>query len=1191
MELIIMEKEIRILTVEDSPEDLELVQDRLKKDGINYSHLNVETRDDFIKGVNEFKPDIILSNFTLSGFDGLAAIELSKELSPLIPIIIVPGSIDKDTAVECINKGAEDSIIKENIMELGLAVKGALENKILKRERDLEKRILKLHRTYAVIHRINEMIVSIQDREKLFEEACKIAVESGKFRLVWIGLVDEKNKIIKPHIWNGLGFGFLEEIKRMSVDDISRKDPIQKEILTGNYFVCNNIDDESGFILQENGLKHGFHSLISMPLIHENKVIGSFNIYADEPDFFDEDEIKLLNEVSRDISFSLESITKEKTIAISELRYKRLFESAREGIIILDADNGEIVDVNPFVTINLGYSNEELIGKHLWEIGFLKDVISSKENYLKLLEHEYVRYDDLPLRRKDGTSMDVEFFSNVYMVADVKVIQCNIRDITARKHTEDLLHESEDKYRVLAESSPGMIFLIDVNGYITYMNNAGAAPFNVSPKEIIGKHLMDIFPPDIAQQNLAVIQNVINTKYPSHNEREMLFPSGKIWVESRLSPVLNKENQVVSVLVLSINITERKMAEKELRKLSRVVEQGPASVVITNREGDIEYVNQKYCDISGYSKEEVIGKNPRILNSGYHDKIYYEELWETLLSGNNWNGEILNKKKNGELYWESALISPLFNNEGDITNFVAIKEDITERKKSEKLISMLAQSLKSINEFVSITDMEDKILFVNESYLKTYGYDENELIGKHVSLVISPINPMNLAGEIFSATRSGGWKGEVWNKRKDGSEFPIYLSTSIIYDKDGKPLGLIGVAIDITEHKQAEKELIESKETAESANKLKDAFVANISHEIRTPLNGILGMASLIREIFPGKIKEKDEELFAGIEYSSKRIIKTIDMILNYSRLQVGVFPVFPKKLELSSICVNLVREYATAIKYKSLELIFQNNCGIADVFADEYSITMAISNLIDNAIKYTDKGFINVSLYNGNNDDIILDVKDTGIGIVEENLVNIFEPYRQEQMGYGRAYEGIGLGLSLVKKVLTLNNAKVFVESKKGEGTTFSINFGKAVHSVDKMAETGMRVNIPPASEEPVNGVVLIVEDDKINQLTIKKFLETRYTTIITDSSDEALEILKMKKVDIILMDISIWGKKNGLELTKELKASKEFSHIPVIAITANAFEDDKQNALEAGCDNYLAKPFSKKSLLNMIAKLVYKS
>jgi PAS domain S-box-containing protein len=935
----IMEKELKILTVEDTPEDLELIQNRLKKDGINYSYLNVETRENFIEALNEFQPDIILSDFTLPAFDGLSAIELTKELSPLTPIIIVTASKNEETAVECIKKGAEDYIIKENISRIGFAVKGALENKKLKRERDLgEKKILKLNRTYAVIGQINEMIVRSRDREKLFEEACKIAVESGKYRLVWIGLVDEKNKIIKPHIWNGFGNGFLEEIRRMSADDISHKDPIQKRILMGNYFVCNNIEDDSGFILRDIGLKHGFHSLISLPLILQNKVIGSFNIYADEPDFFNEDEIKLLIEVAGDISFSLESIAKEKAITISELRYRRLFESAKDGIIILDAYNGEIVDVNPFITTNLDYSKEELVGKHLWEIGFMKDSIFNKESFLQLLENEYIRYDDLPLRRKNGTSMDVEFVSNVYLVDNVKVIQCNIRDIT-----------------------------------------------------------------------------------------------------------------------------ERKIAEKELLKLSRAVEQGPASVVITNREGDIEYVNQKFCNISGYPKEEVVGKNPRILSSGYHDKKFYDELWNTLLAGNNWSGEILNKKKNGELYWESTLISPLINNNRDITHFVAVMEDITEK------IKMIS-------------------------------------------------------------------------------------------------------------------ELVEAKEKSESASKLKDAFIANISHEIRTPLTGILGMAKLIRDTFQDKIKKEDEELFEGMDFSSKRIIRTVDMILNYSRLQVGEFPTIRKELSISSICVNLVKEYTTAAKYKSLGLTFQDNCGDAEVFADEYSITLAISNLIDNAIKYTDKGSINIILHKGNNKDIILDVIDPGIGISKEFLEKIFEPYYQEQTGYSRAYDGIGLGLSLVKRVLILNDAAISVESKKGEGTTFSINFGKEIQPFEKMAETDIMINISPVPEKSGIMAVLIVEDDVINQTTIKRFLGDKYSTIITDSSDEALEILKTLKVDIILMDISIRGHKNGLELTKELKSSKEYSHIPVIAVTAHAFEQDKQNALRVGCDNFLAKPFSKESLLDMI-------
>ena len=369
--------------------------------------------------------------------------------------------------------------------------------------------------------------------------------------------------------------------------------------------------------------------------------------------------------------------------------------------------------------------------------------------------------------------------------------------------------------------------------------------------------------------------------------------------------------------------TERKLSEGELRKLSHAVEQSPISITITDPEGIVEYVNPKFSEVTGYYLNEVKGKNLGILNSGYHTKEFYEKLWDTIHSGKDWKGEFYNKKKNGELFWENAIVSPIVNENGDITHFIGIEEDITEKKKMIE-------------------------------------------------------------------------------------------------------------------------ELIITKELAEQSNKLKDAFIANMSHEIRTPINGILGMTSLIRDTFHDNIKEEDEEMFTGIDFSCQRIIRTVEMILNYSRLQIGEFPVFRKELELSSICINLVNEYILAAKNKSLDLTFQNDCGDTTIFADEYSIIMAISNLIDNAIKYTEKGFINVILHKGNHDEIILNVKDTGIGIDEGYLEKIFEPYRQEQMGYGRTYEGVGLGLSLVKKIVDLNNAKVSVISKKGEGSTFTINFGK---------------------------------------------------------------------------------------------------------------------------------------------------
>ena len=832
----------------------------------------------------------------------------------------------------------------------------------------------------------------------------------------------------------------------------------------------------------------------------------------------------------------------------------------------------------------LGKTDFEVYPKELAERFFADDqsviqtgkAVLNREEFI-LDEKEQKRWllsSKIPLRDRDGRIIGLVGIG---------------RDISERKQVEEELRKSREELLKFFEDDISADFITTPSGKLLQCNKTFLELFGFKSKEEALAFPIEKLYTAPSDRN-RFIELIKKNKKIENFEGELLSLDGKIiYTIQNAFAEFDDAGELIQIRVYILNITKRKKAEEELKKLSRVVEQSPASVVITNQDGDIEYVNDKFCKVTGYSKEEVFGKNPRILKSNHHDKNFYADFWSRLLSGKDWKGEMLNKKKNGELFWESVLLSPLLNKEGDITNFVAVKEDITERKKREEEIVMLADALKSISECVSITDKEDKIIFVNDSFAKTYGYSQSELIGKHISNFRSPNNPQTLIDEILPSTLRGGWQGELWNKRKDGSEFLIYLSTKIINNKEGKLIGLIGVASDITERKTAEMELIKAKELANQSNRLKDAFIANMSHEIRTPLNGILGLSEIIKDMYAEHIKEEDKELFAGIEHSSKRIIRTIDMILNYSRIQTGDFPVAHRKIELSSICENLVKEFFNSAKSKSLKFSFENSCSKStSIFADEYSVTHAISNLIDNAIKYTNNGFVDVCLYNGKDDDIMLDVKDSGIGISEGYIQHIFEPYQQEQMGYGRAYEGVGLGLPMVKKFLLLNNASIAVKSTKAKGTIFTVNFGKSIYPAEeKMTGEKIIKNIS-ISERKNLPLVLIVEDDKINQSTIERFIEKNFRAISTDSSDEAIELLKNNKVDIILMDISIKGSMNGLELTKELKASKEYPGIPVIAITAHAFESDRLNAMKAGCDEYLSKPFSRNSLLDTIGKFV---
>jgi PAS domain S-box-containing protein len=400
------------------------------------------------------------------------------------------------------------------------------------------------------------------------------------------------------------------------------------------------------------------------------------------------------------------------------------------------------------------------------------------------------------------------------------------------------------------------------------------------------------------------------------------------------------------------------------------------------------------------------------------------------------------KGKDGIVHFIEAISAPYYKNK-EITGIQGIARDVTERKHAEEKIALLAHSLKSINECVSITDMEDKFQFVNESFLKTYGYNENELIGKNASMVRSPKNSPELVKEILPSTLHGGWKGELWNRKKDGREFQIFLSTTIINDKEGNPLGLIGVAIDITELKRTEKELIEAKEKAEESDKLKSEFLAQMSHEIRTPLNVIVSNVDYLNDYFSGKMDKDSRECFDGINLASKRIIRTVDLVLNAAELQSSEYKQHFIKIDLKSeILDKMYHEYQLSAKQKGLEFIFTCNENETNIIADEYSITQIFANLIDNAIKYTNKGKVEILLGKNKTGNIIVEIKDTGIGISKEFLTKMFEPFTQEEQGYTRSFEGNGLGLALAKRYCEINNIIIEVDSVKNEGSTFRIIF-----------------------------------------------------------------------------------------------------------------------------------------------------
>lgn len=614
-----MEKLIKILLVEDLPSDAQLAEYEIAKTLTRYMLKIVETREAFIDALLKFTPDIVISDFQLPSFDGLSALKLTMEYSKITPVIILTGSMNEDTAVDCMKAGASDYVIKEHIKRLGSAILSSLK--------------------------------------------------------------------------------------------------------------------------------------------------------------------------TRDIL--IKKIESQKSLQESEEKFRSIFENHSAVKLIIDAESGEIVEANSAAESFYGWSADELKNMKIYQINTLpesdiKQLLEATKNS-KNLHFEFVH------RKADGTKCDVEVFSSKVKIA-------------GKNYLHSIVHD----------------------------------------------------------------------------------------------------------------VSQKKRAEERLRLLSRSVEQSPVSVMIMDKYGKIEYVNPTFTKITEYMPEEVIGREPTMIKWGFLNDKHYDNIWNTVKSGNDWEGEFCNKKKSGEIIWEKAIISPIFNDLGDITHYIEIKEDITEKK-------------------VMIED------------------------------------------------------------------------------------------------------LVKAKELAEESERLKSAFLQNMSHEIRTPMNGILGFLEILRE--PQLSGDEREKYFEIVNRSARRLLSSINNILEISKIETNTMSLQISDVNTEDMLNYFYGFFRPMAQDKGLDLICKPSVtgNESIILTDRYKIESIISNLINNAIKFTYRGYIEFGSHL-DGDDIVFYVKDSGIGIPEERIEAVFDRFVQADMKVTRPHEGVGLGLSIVKAYCNALNGSITVDSKYGEGSRFVV-------------------------------------------------------------------------------------------------------------------------------------------------------
>ncbi len=490
--------------------------------------------------------------------------------------------------------------------------------------------------------------------------------------------------------------------------------------------------------------------------------------------------------------------------------------------------------------------------------------------------------------------------------------------------------------------------------------------------------------------------------------------------------------------ILSAAVARRRgeeALEESLKELAdiRFALDASAIVAATDRRGRITFANDKFCEISRYSRAELLGQNHRIIKSGYHPKSFFADLWGTITKGNVWRGEIKNRTKTGNYYWVDTTIVPFLDSHGRPYRFVSIRNDITERMLAEERIREQAALLDISRDAILVRDAEDRIRYWNKGAERMYGWTAEEALGRQADeLLFRDRSGLEFAKRSVAAT--GEWRGDLRQVTRSGDEIIVESRWTVLCDGGGEPLSKLVVNTDITESKRLEAELMRAAQMS-----LIGELSAGLAHEIKNPLAGIKGAVDiLLRQQSP-----ENPELVAleGIRHEVERIDATVHSLLSRAR---------PRALQLAPVsltevvrrAVSLGRDQAAAAARlgRRVAVEMEEPAEPIHVNLDAASVEDAVLNLIINAIDATvEEGKVIVRLYleedeNSHDAHAVIEVTDSGKGIAEESLNDIFKPF------YTTSPRGTGLGLPAVRRIARAHGGRVTVRSKVGEGSTFTL-------------------------------------------------------------------------------------------------------------------------------------------------------
>jgi PAS domain S-box-containing protein len=767
---------------------------------------------------------------------------------------------------------------------------------------------------------------------------------------------------------------------------------------------------------------------------------------------------------------------------------------------------------------------------------------------------------------------------------NLQSIEGYIVDITFSKHIQQELANSNQILQLILDTIPTRVFWKDLNlnflgGNIAYLNDAGFK----NTTELIGKNDFDFNSNELSQKFRDEEFELLRTGIPQYNIEESEIKDNRIirWFKTNKIPLLDTQGNVQGLLGMYEDITNQKMLLEELYKseeLHRNLFQniGAIIIIIDMSDGKIFNVNNAAVKFYGWSVEEFKSMNIADIDTLNSFDLIVDFLQNETTPHDHF--EVQHKKADGSLCIVEVFPTPIFIDGKEY--YQSMIYDITDKKEAEKQITLQIRAIEQSPVSIVITNPKGDIEYVNPKFCAVTGYSFQEAIGKNPSILKSGSQNKEFYKILWDTITIGkDWIGELHNKKKNGELYWEQALISPIVNSKNEITHFVAVKEDITEKKKMLEDLIVAKEKAEESDKLKSAFLANMSHEIRTPMNGIIGFSEMLTD--PILEEDKRQEYAKIVVNSSKQLLSIVNDILDISRIEAGEINISVEKFMINQLLQEVFLFFKPQTVKKGIHLELENAFSDTDCYieTDKNRLRQVIINLVSNAIKFTHEGKV-IFGYTATKDTLEFYVKDTGIGIAKQMQVKIFERFRQAELDISKQYGGTGLGLSISQKLVRLLGGEIDVESEIGKGSIFSFTLPYNEKNQNKITVTNLNIDFKKAT-------ILIAEDNETNYQLLEATLAKNNVTLYrAKNGKEAIQICSENyEITFVLMDLRM-PLIDGISAAIEIKKTRP--DLPIVIQSAYKMEEEKQNAMDAGCDDYLSKPIKKQDLIQCLSKFI---